>query len=306
MNTDLQKLISIIKTGSPTDVKLAQKQIEKIWRDSCRYDNNTKEQIFYVFLEELKLFSQIKDIDHQAYFINTLKWPLYFIGKKYFPDWSNFILTHIQHPSGKIRQAIIKASDYLIIDLQLDFEYAAKTFRNKDLKIQDIKNIIANDKKKFGYFVIALNDLIRQYYEPIFKKYKYINSLPTGVYKSLQILLANIFRSEFYEKIYQDFLKELSFNESLKPNSDEILNKRQQISEQFEQIIQKTNSPLKFEDIKNIIYNESGRQDIQKIINNFQNINDFSELQQIVSLIMDAWNYWPHKNLGGLAPVEKN
>ena len=190
MEINLQKLINIIKVGSPTDVKIAQKQIEKIWRDTCRYDDNKREEIFYIFLEELKLFSQIKDINHQAYFINTLKWSLHFIGEKYFSDWSDFILTYIQHPSGKIRQAIIKISDYLIMDLRMDFKYDFVKTKDKNLNRQEI---IVNNKKKFCYFVLSIEDLTRQYYEPIFKKYKYVDRLPIGVYKILQMLLVNLF-----------------------------------------------------------------------------------------------------------------
>jgi hypothetical protein len=305
MDTNLQKLIDIIKSGSPSDVKLAQKEIEKIWHDTCRYDKDRKESVFCIFLEELKSFPQIKDVDHQAYFINTLKWPLYFIGEKYFSDWSDFILTYIQHPSGKVRQAIIRVSDYLLIDLQMDFKHASMILKNKDLKHQDIKDIVADDKKKFGDFVLAIENLVSRYYEPRFKKYKYVDSLPISVYKSLQMLLVELLKAEFYKKIYQDFLKELDANRGPRVSSGEILNIRQQIDERLEQVIKKTGGDLKLNDIKNIIYNESGQEDIQKIVSSFSDIQDFNELQQLISLVMDAWNYWPHKNLNGLAPVER-
>jgi len=300
---NLQKLINIIKVGSPADVKIAQKQIEKIWRDTCQHDDNKREEIFYIFLEELKIFSQIKDINHQAYFINTLKWPLHFIGEKYFSDWSDFILAYIQHPSGKIRQAIIKISDYLIMDLRMDFKYDFVRTKDKNLNRQEI---IVSNKKKFCSFVFSIEDLTRQYYESIFKKYKYVDSLPIGVYKSLQMLLANLLEAEFYEKMYHNFLNELAANKQPTVSYNEIMKMRQQIEEQLEQVIKKTDTELKIDDIKNIVYNESGQKDLQKIISSFSSIQDFNELQQLVALIMDAWNYWPHKNLEGLAPVEKN
>jgi hypothetical protein len=83
MNNDLKKWIDIIKTGHANDVKFAKKKIEKIWHDICRYPDK-KEATFYIFLKELKTFSQIKDIDHQTYFIQILKWPIHFLGEKYF------------------------------------------------------------------------------------------------------------------------------------------------------------------------------------------------------------------------------
>lgn len=150
MNNKLQNLINIVKNGSSIDVKSAQKQIEKIWHETCRQEDEERELVFGVFLEELKSFSQIKDVDHQAFFINILKWPLYFLGSKYFFEWANFMLEQIQNESGKIRQAVIKASDYLMIDLKLDTERYNFLVKSKKLDKIAIENMVNFDKKSFA------------------------------------------------------------------------------------------------------------------------------------------------------------
>jgi hypothetical protein len=66
-------------------------------------------------------------------------------------------------------------------------------------------------KTRFGFFVCAVEELIRKYDEPRFHRYKYVDSMPASVYKSLQQLITEVLlRSEFYEGMYNEFLRELS------------------------------------------------------------------------------------------------
>jgi len=214
MQTDLKKLIQTIKTGSPLEVKLAQKQVGDCWHNYFIPHREEGKLAFRVFLEELKTFDQIKDVDHQAYFINTLKWPLWVIGEDYFEDWADFFLINIQHPAGKIRQAVISATDYLILDISHNLRYDNEK-ENGDL--------VAKNKIRFGYFVMTVEGLVDQYYERKFNKYKYISSLPVGIYKSLnKLLLEILLKSEYFEKMYQDFLNELrAKRKSLPPQTQE-------------------------------------------------------------------------------------
>jgi hypothetical protein len=44
---------------------------------------------------------------------------------------------------------------------------------------------------------------------------------------------------------------------------------------------------------------------MQKVIAMFDRGGDISELNNILELISDAWNYFPHKSINGLSPMEK-
>lgn len=208
MQNHIKNLIQIIRTGMPAEVKVAQKQVKKFWHDVYIPQREIGRQAFRVFLDEIKTFEQIKDADHQAYFINTLKWPLYAIGYENFDVFARFFLRYIQHPSGKVRQAIIRAVDYLIFDLTLDMN---RNYQHKGKSKEALKKIIARDRMRFGLFVITTERLEEEYYEPKFKRYKYISSLPAGVYKSLQILMMEeLLRSEYYETVYAEYKNERS------------------------------------------------------------------------------------------------
>ena len=204
MNNNLLKnLIEIIKNGSREEVKEAQKQVDKFWHEVYVPKRKEGKKAFLTFLEEVKKFDEIQDIDHQAYFINTLKWPLLAIGEEYFEEWAKFILKYIQHPSGKIRQAILSAADYLILDIVVDLRFDS----NQKISQAD-KERVKKNKARFGWFVYTVENLLEKYDEPRFHRYKYISSIPPSVYKSLEKLIVEVLlRSEYYEKLYKNWLE---------------------------------------------------------------------------------------------------
>ena len=190
-DNSLKNLIEIIKTGSREEVKDAQKQVERFWHN--RYISRREEckKVFSIFLDEIEEFDKIQDIDHQAYFINTIKWSFWSASEESFGKWAEFILKYIQHPSGKIRQAIFHASDYLIMSVIVDLD-------------SDNERI----KDRFGSFVYAVESLLEEYDEPRFHRYEYISSMPSSIYKSLQKLLVEVlFRNEYHKGLYRKWLK---------------------------------------------------------------------------------------------------
>jgi len=200
MNNPLKNLIEIIKIGRPIEVKSAQKEVEKFWHNVYIPQREKGRQCFRVFLDELKNFEQIKDIDHQVYFINTLKWPLWVIGEEYFEDWAEFILRYIQHPSGKIRQAVLRVSDYLIMDILDGLRFDS----NKEIS-QAEKERVEENKNRFCQFVFSIETLFEKYYESKFNRYKYISSLPPSIYKSLEIFFSDLLRNETLENMYLEY-----------------------------------------------------------------------------------------------------
>ena len=312
MKTHIKNLIQIIKTGAPAEVKVAQKQVEKFWHDYYIPHREKGSLAFGAFLEELKNFDQIKDVDHQAYFIYTLKWPLWGgVGEEYFEEWAAFLLANIQNPSGKIRQAVINAAEYLIHDLRLNVKRDSEIVRSKGLKHAELEKIVKNNIQYFGNFVMDVEDLADKYYEPKFRRYKYVSSLPTGVYKSLNILIANVlFRSDYYKSIYQDYLNGLRAErkgfEPPKLTNTEILERRCDMESNMAELVKRTNSVLTMEEIKDMIYNEDGQDCMRKLMANFMKNQDIAQLNKDWQIVSSAWNYWPHKKLNGLSPAEKS
>ena len=67
----------------------------------------------------------------------------------------------------------------------------------------------------------------------------------------------------------------------------------------------KAKSDFEFEDVKELIYHEQETHDFQDIISLFDTGHGKIELEELLKTINDAWNYFPHRILNGLSPVEK-
>ncbi|MBU2541936.1 hypothetical protein KJ785_00030 [Patescibacteria group bacterium] len=305
MQNILIKLLETIKNGSPVEVKSAQKEVEKFWHNVYIPEREKGREAFKIFLEELKNFESIKDIDHQCYFINTLKWPLYAIGEEYFGKWADFFLNYIQHPSGKIRQAVIRAVDYLLMDIV------------EGLGPHDKKVVYDKHNKSMNYFcnfACILENLLAKYDEPRFKKFKYISSMPASVYKSLQILMTEIiFRSEYYEKLYEEFLKNISNEQDkrrIKINKKDLAVKRREIEQKMRAVIiyYELEDVLSFDELKRIVKTGQINKDNNPITligkKLLDNIDNMEEAQIVLNIIVEMWNHFPHDGLGGLSPRE--
>jgi hypothetical protein len=55
--------------------------------------------------------------------------------------------------------------------------------------------------------------------------------------------------------------------------------------------------------VKRVIYEEGDNDDMQKVIAMFDDGNPIN-LSNAIETVTDAWNYFPHKALGGLSPAE--
>lgn len=53
------------------------------------------------------------------------------------------------------------------------------------------------------------------------------------------------------------------------------------------------------------ITNEKNQNDLVEIVEVFNKGQNIDELNQILGAVNDAWNYFPHKCLNGLCPMEK-
>lgn len=84
----------------------------------------------------------------------------------------------------------------------------------------------------------------------------------------------------------------------------QILRRRKEIEGDLESILKEIDSSYTLNDIKDMIYHEKDGDEMTRIIMIFDRGNDISELNSILEVINDAWNYFPHKILNNLSPME--
>ena len=88
-------------------------------------------------------------------------------------------------------------------------------------------------------------------------------------------------------------------------SKQQILERRKEVEKELLDMLKETKSDFGLEDIKEIIYNEDGQDSLTDIIAMFDTGQGAAELQNVLELVNDAWNYFPHKVIGGLSPAEK-
>lgn len=87
-------------------------------------------------------------------------------------------------------------------------------------------------------------------------------------------------------------------------SKEQILERRRELEEEITDMLQETESEFSLQDVKDAIYNETEEDDMTDIIAMFDRGGDASELSNILELVTDAWNYFPHKLLDGRSPSE--
>jgi len=96
-------------------------------------------------------------------------------------------------------------------------------------------------------------------------------------------------------------------------SKQQILERRKEIEQELVDTLKETESEFSLQHIKDVIFHEEDNDDMMKVVAMFDGSTwlttgrggDASELSNVLELVSDAWNYFPHKILNSLSPVEK-
>ncbi len=88
-------------------------------------------------------------------------------------------------------------------------------------------------------------------------------------------------------------------------SKEKILKRRKEIEQELMEMLKETESDFSLQNVKDVIFHEEDNDDMMKVVAMFDRGGDTSELSNILELVSDAWNYFPHKILNGLSPAEK-
>lgn len=88
-------------------------------------------------------------------------------------------------------------------------------------------------------------------------------------------------------------------------SKQQILERQKEIEQELIEMLEETKSDFTLEDIKDAIFHEEETDEMMKIVAMFDRGGDASELSNILELVTDAWNYFPHQLLDNLSPAEQ-
>ncbi len=176
------ELFDIIFTGNKDDSRKAAREVRKLLYSSR--DGGKYESIKKIIENAPDEYRKIEEDWRQENFVVAVS-VLYFLhGKENQPDflfpWLFYLL---QHQNGNIRQSAVR---------MIENELGPLTVH---IRIPDYKQ--SKSKSEQSDFIllnlfIALNNLLANSWKPEYKKYKYVDSLPTCSYKSIQMVLGRM------------------------------------------------------------------------------------------------------------------
>ena len=85
---------------------------------------------------------------------------------------------------------------------------------------------------------------------------------------------------------------------------EQIDYKKKEVEQELIELLAETKSHFTLDHVKNVIYNEDGQDALTDAVVMFDNGQGGIELQNVLDVLNDAWNYFPHKIIGGLSPAE--
>src|SRR3989344_4186644 len=88
-------------------------------------------------------------------------------------------------------------------------------------------------------------------------------------------------------------------------SKQQILERRKEIEQELTDMLKVTESNFTLDHVRDVIFHEEDNDDMMKVVAMFDRGGDASELSDVLELVTDAWNYFPHKVLGGFSPAEK-
>ena len=88
-------------------------------------------------------------------------------------------------------------------------------------------------------------------------------------------------------------------------SKQQILERRKEIEQELVDMLKETESDFTLDHVRDVIYHEEDNDDMMKVVAMFDRGGDATELENVLELVTDAWNYFPHKVLGGISPAEK-
>ncbi len=286
-NNALRDAFNTLVAEDLESIKKAKKEIEYLGNQNRDIFNENRDLIF----SYIEKFDSIQNVNNQAALISSLHNAYLSLADEYFDLLKNFTLKVIQHPSGKVRQAMVHTADWLYISLTSRIDgYHVRHEKSHNREEQKVA------KEQFKNYIKEIEALLDKYSFQDTTSGECIDEMKPTVYKSLQLLWSNVTRGYTYGEIIE--------GESLLKISPEIIEKRKEIEQEVKSLLKQSKSFYKFEDVKQVVFDENSTDDMQELVKMFDTGKGNFELDTIIEIIQEVWNYFPHRLLDGKSPIE--
>ena len=194
------ELFSIILTGNKDDSRKAAREVRKLLYNNSR-DGGKYDDIKKIIEDAPDEYRKIKEDWREENFVVAVSVLYYLHDRESQPDflfpWLFYLL---KHKNGNIRHATVRMIENELGPLTVHIR--CPEYKQRRLKSEQSDSILLNLFK-------GLNNLLAVLWKPEYKKYKYVDSLPTCPYKSIQMVLGkmeNDCGKEYMERLKSRFV----------------------------------------------------------------------------------------------------
>lgn len=183
MNT-IKECFDTILNGDKEESRQAAHIVRKLVYSSSASGREKYEEIATMVRAAPENYTRISEDWRQENFVMAISVIYFLHDKENQPDFLfPWLFQLLQHQNGYIRHAAVKMISHEIgpLTVHIRFPGEKSTFRDS-LKPEKADNIL------YSLFV-SLNQLMTALWQPKYKRYKYIDSLPASPYKSVQMVL---------------------------------------------------------------------------------------------------------------------
>ncbi len=182
----IKNLFKIILEGDKNGSRSASRGVRKFLYSS-RGDNQKYKDIVNELSKVQENYEKIKGTWRLENYVVAISVIYYLRDKKSRPDFLfSWFYKLLLHENGTIRYAAVRMFDTEFGPLTVHVRFPdRKEFAG------DYKDIIRNDSIILEVYN-RLFDLSESLLKPAYKRHKYLDSLPVGAYKSVQMVIANL------------------------------------------------------------------------------------------------------------------
>ncbi len=191
----IKECFDVILSGEKNESRLAARRVRKLLYSS-QGERDKYQDIKNIVNKASNTYAEISEDWRQEDFVVAISVIYYLHDREEEPDFLfPWFFQLLQHPNGTIRYAAVRM---LSIELgSLTVHIRVPGHKSDRLKPEQADKILQA-------LFMGLYGLMSMLWEPKFKRYKYVDSLPTGSYKSVQMVLAKM--EEYCGRKYLDRL----------------------------------------------------------------------------------------------------
>ncbi len=183
----MKTFTELFKTILTADKDTSRKAAREVRKLLYSYSAGNKYKSIALIIDKAPLeYEKIKESWRQENFVMSISVIYFLHNKKSQPDFLfPWLFKLLHYENGYIRYASVR---------MIENELGPLTYH---IRFPNRKSSILNLSPKRADFILFelythLNNLMANFWKPEYKRYKYISSLPAGVYKSIQLILSRL------------------------------------------------------------------------------------------------------------------